>query len=263
MLVDRKFIYLSLPRCGSTAFHLSCILNNLNVQTNDEGWTIANSKIDFTKVDKTNIMDHIYHGHESLTDLQSKFGYQYPIIAVNRDRHERFYSLYKHAIFDFKRTGEDELYEKFSKISLDELFFFKTEDLYNKRARWDKISEFLIDMGIFDEKIDVSVTSKKRKHEVDFWIKEKRAYIVNILDILITPLSFWTNNNKNIIWFEFNEFEKMEEWISSITKKPFKMEKVNSSKHINCNIELNDEFIRKYDSIYDYYDLHKKDKTLI
>ena len=102
MLVDNKFIYLSLPRCASTAFHYSCLVNDVNVQTHNGEWELANSDIDFKSVDKKDLMNYIYHGHESLIDLQSKFGRNYPIIAVKRQRHERFYSLYKHILFDLK-----------------------------------------------------------------------------------------------------------------------------------------------------------------
>jgi vacuolar-type H+-ATPase subunit I/STV1 len=68
---------------------------------------------------------------------------------------------------------------------------------------------------------------------------------------------------KNIIWFEFDELNKLEEWVSTTLEKPFILHSVNSSKHIDSKITLNDDFIRKYDSIYDYYDLPKLNKTII
>jgi hypothetical protein len=88
-------------------------------------------------------------------------------------------------------------------------------------------------------------------------------YTINIIAILLTPISHWTNNNPNIIWFEFNELHKLSEWVTNIIGKPFKIESLNSSKHIKCNIELNDDFIKKYDDIYNFYDIQKNNKTLI
>ena len=263
MLIDNKFIYISLPRCASTAFHYSCILNDIKTQNATNEWNTQNAKIDFSKVDKLEIMNHIYHGHESLNELQNIFGTKYDVIAVKRDRYERFYSLYKHILSDFKRLGLDSFYDVLSKITLDELFFFTQGDLINKKKRWEVISQFLIKLGLFDEPIDVSITLPHRKHMVNYWIQEKNAYVVNIIDILITPISYWTHNNPNIIWFDFNNLSKLEEWVSNKIDKPFKIEHVNSSKHIECDITLNNEFINKYDIIYDYYDIQKNKKTLI
>lgn len=263
MLIDNKFIYVSLPRCASTAFHFSCILNNIETQNATNEWNVQNAKVDFSKIDKLEIMNHIHHGHESINELQNKFGTEYPIIAVRRDRHERFYSLYKHVLSDFKRLGLDKFYDAFSKVSLEELFFFTKEDLINKKIRWEAISNFLIKLNLLDEPIDVSVTLPHRKHLVDYWRQEKNAYVVNIIDILITPISAWTHNNSNIKWFDFNDLSKLEEWVSNKIDKPFKMHHVNSSKHIECDITLNEDFIEKYNTIYDYYDIQKSKKTLI
>ena len=135
MLIDNKFFYLSLPRCASTAFHYSCILNDVDVQTHNGEWETANADIDFKSIDKSTLMNYIYHGHESIVDLQNKFGVEYPVIAVKRQRHERFYSLYKHVLFDLQRMGFHRIYDVFSKMTLDELFFFTKDDILNKKKR--------------------------------------------------------------------------------------------------------------------------------
>ena len=44
-----------------------------------------------------------------------------------------------------------------------------------------------------------------------------------MIDILLTPLSFWTNNDPNIIWFDIKEMEKLENWVSTTLNKPFKI----------------------------------------
>jgi hypothetical protein len=252
MLIENKFIYLSLPRRGSTSFHYSCILADFNIQTviNVDN---VNSKIDFNTIDVSNIMNYIEHGHETLVELKKKFISNYPIIAVKRDRHEAFYSLYKHVVFDLNRAGATNAYEYFKNINLEDLFFYNTIDLYNKKSRWDIINEFLLDKKIIKQKYNIPRYMELSSPE----------YIINIIDILITPSSYWHNNDSEIIWFDIKDLAPMSKWVSDITRKPFELKNVNSSKHMDCNLKLDSNFIDKYNSIYDYYDLPKSVKTLI
>jgi len=253
VLVENKFIYLSLPRRSSTSFHYSCILHNFDIKTIDSSWGIENSKIDFTSINDFDIMNFIVHGHEPINQLQKKFGNNYPIIAVNRDRYAIFYSLLKHVIFDLKRAGFDKISEHFSKLSIDKFFFWNTDDLLSKTTRWEKINSYLYDNNLINNANIIPKSLSIHSEE----------YVINVIDILITPASYWHNNNKNIIWFDINNLSKMENWISDITKKEFKIKNVNSSKHIKCNIKLNDSFIKKYDEIYNYYDLPKSTQTIL
>jgi hypothetical protein len=257
MLIDNKFIYLSLPRRGSTSFHYSCILNELEVQT-PTNWHSVNSNVDFTTIDESTIMDYIFHGHDPLIELGKKFGFDYPIIAVKRDRHETFYSLYKHLLFEFKRIGANELYEYFKNITLDDLFFYKTEQLITKQSRWDTVCEYLVDKNLLSKAI--KLPSGIKGQFINLNLEE---YSINVIDLLITPSSYWHNNDPNIIWFDMKNLKDMENWISDITKKPFVLKNVNSSKHMESKLELNSDFIEKYNSIYDFYDLPKSNKTLI
>jgi hypothetical protein len=270
MLVDKKFIYISLPRCGSTSFHYSCLLHNLSVQNLPASidWEVNNKQIDLENIDENNIMDVISHGHERLSDLQNYFGNEYPVIAVNRERHERFYSLYKHIIFEFYRSNEPELANKMSQWELDDLFSYSKNDIKNKETRWNYCNSYLLNNGFIKQKVDpnhiIPVYNNKNYENYDIFWKENRSfYLVSILDLMIAPYSYWHNNNKNIIWFDIKNIVELEEWVSNIINKPFKIKKVNSSNYINCKIKLDDDFIKKYDNIYDYYDLPKKEKTLI
>jgi hypothetical protein len=253
MLVEDKFIYVSLPRRGSTSFHYSCILHNLEVQTIND-YNSINSKIDFTSINDSDIMNYIGHGHEPLNDLQKKFGNHYPVIAVNRDRYEVFYSLLKHIIFDLKRAGFDKIANHFSNLSSDELFFWNTYDLLSYEIRRKKLNDYL-----YENKL---VNNPNIKTPIELVINSEE-YVLNIIDILLTPASFLHNNNKDIIWFNMMDLSKMEEWVSDITQKQFKIKNVNSSKHIDCNLKLDDNFIKRYNDIYDYYDIQKSNKTLI
>ncbi len=253
MLVDNKFIYINLPRCGSTSFHYSCILHDLDLKNMNDEWNNINSKIDFKTIEEKNIMDVIGHGHEVLPLLRKKFGFHYPVIAVKRDRHDAFYSLYKHVIFDLERANALETYKYFKNMSLDELFFYKTEDISSPEKRLQVINDFLLRNKL----IKRGVTSSKN---MTLYSEE---YIVNIIDILITPFSHWHNHDKDIIWFDIKDLSSMERWVSDKIGKPFFLKKVNSSKHIDCALKLDENFKNKYNQIYDFYDCPKEKMTLI
>lgn len=255
MLIDNKFLYISLPRCGSTSFHYSCLLNGLSVQMVHDIWKESNSKINFTNINESEIMNVIGHGHEALTDLKEKFGNHLPVIAVNRDRHESFFSLYKHVIFDLKRTGWPVISDWLSNIELEDLFFYESKDLTTIEKRRDVINNYLIKNGFITTPISQYITSSN--------YITPQSYLINILDILITPKSIWHNNDKEIIWFNMDEMGKMEEWVSDVTDRSFKLKHVNSSSYVTTKLQLNDEFKKKYNSIYDYYDLPKERKTII
>jgi hypothetical protein len=245
MLVDNKFLYISLPRCGSTSFHYSCIVNGIDVKNLDTKGDFDNSKIDFNSMDESDIMNFIQHAHEPLSELQKKFGYDLPIISVSRNKYDRFYSLYKHIIFDLDRIGLKDLSYKFSKFTLDELFFFSTDDIMTKQNRHRAINEYLFNM----------------MPELKY--NDSYRYINNIIDILLTPLSHWHIHHKNIIWFSIDEMDKLEEWVSNITNTEFKLKHVNSSSFIETDIQLDSNFMLKYDSIYEYYESPKSNKSII
>ena len=253
MLVGNKFIYVNLPRCGSTSFHYSCMLNGLELKNLNSEWQNINSKIDFKDIDETKIMDFIQHGHEQLPLLRKEFGDHHPVIAVKRDRHSTFYSLYKHVVFDLRRAFAMKACIFFKNCSLDELFFFKTEDLYSYENRISIINDFLLKNKL--------IKKYRRPEEVINLYSDE--YIVNILNILITPASYWHNHDKDIIWFDINKLDLLEKWVSEKIEKEFILRQVNSSQHINCSLELDQHFKDKYDSVYNFYDIPKAIKTLI
>ena len=245
MLIDNKFLYISLPRCGSTSFHYSCILSGLDIKSLDNHVDFYNSKIDFNSINESDIMSFIEHGHTPLIELQKKFGYDLPVVAIHRDKHKRFYSLYQHIIFELDRIGLKELSYKFSNFNLDELFFFNKLDIMSKQTRYHIIDTHLL------------------KVLPELANSESYQYVINIIDILLTPISHWHHHNKNIIWFNIDEIQKLEEWVSNITNINFKLKHVNSSSFIETHIKLDSEFILRYDSIYEHYESPKSNKSII
>jgi len=263
MLVDNKFFYISIPRCASTSFHYSCILNNLNVKFVTNSINENNNKIDLKNIEKSNLMDLIKHGHESLFDLQKKFGDNYPILCVKRNKYDRFFSLFKQIIFDTQRIGAHYVSEHLKNIDIKELFFFSTDDLMSKESRVNVINDFLIKNNFIKKRVQLNDTRIDVGESI--FDKEKKidSYILNIFEILLTPTSNYHHHNKDIIWFDFDNIKELEKWVSIKINKPFKLEKTNSSKNVDCFIKLNEEFKNTYDGIYDYYDIVKETKTLL
>jgi hypothetical protein len=263
MLVENKFIYIALPRSASTSFYYSCLINNLNVQHVNQSYYQNNLNVDFTEIDTADIMNFIEHGHETLYDLRNKFGYGFPVIAVKRNTYDRFISLYKHILFDFQRIGLPHLYNHFANLTNNDLFFYNSNQILNKELRWEVINDYLINNNLVKEAVSIHMPAYQYMQTEMDYIKGTRWYINNILDLLITPPSYWHMNDNQIIWFEFDKIYQMEEWVSDTIGKPFKMKKINSSNHIDCKMELNDTFIKKYDEVYNYYENSKQKLTLI
>lgn len=242
MLVENKFLFISLPRCASTSFYISSLRSGFEIKHYEQTWIdSAKSNINLD-LDNEKLADQIVHNHERIDDLIKKFGDGYEIISIKRNKHERFISVWKHIIDMVDMGYPKELTNIFKKLNLDNVLFFKDLDLISPISQTLVIKEFAKRNGI-EEYLD--------------------DYMKNMLLILFRPLSYWHGNNQKIKWFEFGNFTELEEWVSNKTGKSFKMERSNGSQHFNCNLKMDVNFMERYDDIYDYYDIQKKDKTLI
>jgi hypothetical protein len=189
-------------------------------------------------------MDIVYqinHFHETITSLKKSFGNEYDIISVKRNKYERFISYFNHCIGELKRNGNMDLSNKFLELTTDEILFYKTDDLIDKNSKINLINIFLKNIGYF----------------------KYNETLESLLLPMVSPMSVYHNNDPKIIWFDFNKLDEMENWVSQKTLKIFKLEIFGSSKEYKSKINVDYNFIKKYDEIYDYYDIFKKQKTLI
>jgi hypothetical protein len=240
MLVENKFLFISLPRCASTSFHISCLRSGFKIEHYAQ--TFVNNYHTDVNLTLSNeeIADNMAHLHETLNSLSSKFGNEYDVISIKRDKYQRFLSIWKHIIDLTHTEGRIEVSNMFKKMKLDDVMFYNYSDLISDEA--SIINEFI----------------KRNKIE-----KYMTDGLYTMLTILVRHVSYWHNNNPKIKWFEFGNFTELEEWVSNKTGKPFKMEKSNGSQHFDCNLKMNSDFIKRYNNIYDYYDIQKNNKTLI
>ena len=241
MLVDKKFYYISLPRCGSTSFHFTCLRQHIPIQTLSEDIHLQYRSTNIKDLTNEELATKYVHRHEPLITLQEKFGEDYPIIAVRRGRHETFISFWKHIIEHVKLEYEQDLYEKFSKFTIDDILFFSPSEL---------LADYL--------KVEELATEFLKRNSI-----ECRWHLTNLMIVLYTPKSVWHGNHKDIIWFDFDRLNEMEDWVSSKLERPFKLENFNTSRHIESNVKLDDYFKSKYNSIYDIHDIRKSNKTLV
>jgi hypothetical protein len=223
---------------------LSCIKNNIKTNTLSLEIDEQLSNIEnWEEMDTEEFVDRLRHAHEPINDLTDKFGNHYPIISIKRNKYDRFISLWKHIIDETYRIGEPEIGDIFSKLTVDDLIGNVT-------------SNYLVGN-------EIQVTISQFFDNLNLPIAKDPGYIRNMIFILYQPISQLTNNDPNIIWFDIDKLNELEEWVSKKLDRSFKLEKVNSSQHYNCALELNDDFKEKYDKLYNVFDTPKINKSLI
>ena len=242
MLVDNKFYYISLPRCASTAFHISCLKQNISVQTMNDVVDTHYKNIDVLNISIEELLhNRAPHMHEKLTDLENKFGNTFDIISVKRNKHERFYSLWKHVLNEIRKYNGDEVYDKLKVLSIKDILYFP----FNSNLQdFEIVSNLAKD---FLDKLDVNYD----------W------YTKNCIVNMYTPTSVWHNNDPRIKWFDFDKLYELEEWVCKKIEKPFLLQNMNSSSNVECYLKLDKELIKYYNSIFDRYDIQKSEKSII
>lgn len=241
MLVENKFIYLNLPRCASTSFHIACLKYGLDIKYYDDIIHTLNPPKIEKDLNSEKIADSLTHSHERLINLKKKFGADIPIISVKRDPYERYISLWKHIIDELHRVGENDVFEIFKGMSMEDLLSYTEEDLSSNEKKYKAIEKFF----------------ERNK------VPKRGPYVTAMIYMIMSPTSHYHNHDKSIIWFDIKNLQEMEKWVSDFINIDFKLEKINSSQHFECSISNDDDFKRRYDSIYKNYDNPKGIKTLI
>ena len=71
MLVDNKFIFVSLPRSASTSFYITCLKRGIKIEHYDTLIGLNKIEVDASD-DNEYIADNLFHAHERLTSLEKK-----------------------------------------------------------------------------------------------------------------------------------------------------------------------------------------------
>lgn len=233
MLVDNKFIIVQIPRCATTSFLHTCQVNNIPAEYIS---SYGRPRLYDAKIGKGERF------HEDIFNLQEKFGYEYPVIAIKRDKISSFISLWRMMLKMFLEWGDIDLYHKLIKLNYKEILFFNENDY---------------DLLDIDNIIRLANDFCKR-HEIDS--KDRSlSWLVQIYK----PKEWYHRNNPNIIWFDFNKLYELEEWVSNKLNREFKLVEINSSVDIKCNLVNSEEFREKFNQLYKKYEVFKKSKSLI
>lgn len=251
MLVENKFIFINLPRCASNSFLLTCIKNQINLKFYDDATTKKLKllyKEEFYKyANLENIGMYRINRHIPLNMLHYKFGETYPIIAIKRDRYKRFISFYNYILSKLIETNENEVFEKLKFLTVEEIIFYKKDDI-SSQENLDKLAdEFFNKMGINNK-------FKNLYH---------REQLKLMFKTFFAPISHFTHYRPDIIWFDIEKLYMLEDWVSEKLDKKFILLKENVSNYKSSFLEINDEFIYYYDSVYNEYDIVKNKKSLI
>jgi hypothetical protein len=226
------------------SFHYNCLRQGIPIDFYTDGLTDNYDKIDFVNLPFKEAFKKIAHPHEIVHNLKKKFGNNLDIISVKRNRHERFISLWKHVIQMAYSANYNKTAKILEKLTLNEILFYTYDDLTSYLLNEKNSVDFFME---FFEKNNI----------------KRNMYTEQFMDLFWCPQSQYHCHDPNIIWFDYDNLSEMEKWVSNKLNKPFVLSHHNSSKSINSKLELNEEFINKYNSIYDKFDSPKSIKTLI
>lgn len=204
----------------------------------------ANNTIDSQYYDlslpNNSLLRRITHPHERIHELNARFGTSYEIIAVRRNRHERFISFLNFLVKQSRLYG-DTVFNTISTLSIEDILFFDPADLAENKIR---------------NTIDLFIRCHKLEKLVDDHFK-------NLLLLLWVPMSVWHNNDPRIIWFDFNNLRELESWVSNKLNVEFVLESSNESGDLLNSVAFDESFINRYNKIYDPFDIIKTNKTFI
>jgi hypothetical protein len=223
----------------------SCVKYGLEIKHATFHLNIENqlnkSKKKLEDIDYMNFQKEFNHAHEPVNLLKKKYGYDFDVISVKRNKYERFFSLWKHILHEMDLKDSKDTYKKCRNLNIDELLFYKD---YN-----------LIDDDVIEDIVNTFVKKYNLKHITQ--------YGKNMLSILIRPYSVYHLNDANIIWFDFDKLNELEDCVSAKLNIDFKLVKINSSNQYNPNFKNDEYFKEKFDCIYSKYEIFKENKTLI
>jgi hypothetical protein len=244
MLIDNKFFYIPLPRCASTSFFATCVKENIKIETVRD-WLSVDTQIKKFNIDINNLNYDTFpqqfrHAHEPLNLMIEKFG-NHETISVKRNKYDRFISTWNHILHEMHLHEHPYIFRKCLSLKLDDILFYKSENIVDSSSTQNTINEFISRNSL--EKIG--------------------EYGINMIMILLKPASDYHHHNKDIIWFDFEKLWELENWVSNKLNRNFKLLKINSSSHYSGCLKLDANFMNKYDSIYEVYDVPKTQKSLI
>lgn len=220
MLIENKFLFLKIPRTGTTSFERSCFLAKLEVKYPTEQL--------LTHKRAATGNSPLRHSHEPVSQIREVFGYDYPIIAVKRDKLDRFISAWKYCIKELEKVDQ-EAAQILSQV--DNKSFIEA---------WIEI------IGYSAEVSEV----EKITTFINYLVGRPIPFNLNFYSIFSQTLSGpsrWHENDPSIIYFDFNNLDKLEEYVKETVDSSFELIISNHTKDQKTKLTPSEDLIKFYD----------------
>lgn len=211
MLVEDKFLFLKIPRTATVAFERSCFLAGFSIKYP------TNNVLAQRQADRG--LEPRRHAHERVSKLREYFGYDYPILAIDRDPLDRFLSAWKYVI-------------KF--ISEYNLEASKILSKVNNRAF---IDAWKSEIGFSSNLQDIDKCARFFSKLIPGGLPySKNTYM--IFTSVMTGPSRWHENDSSILYFGMKQIPILEQYVRDVTNKPFEFITTNHTKTIDTGLVL-------------------------
>jgi hypothetical protein len=227
MLVGNKFLFLKIPRTGTTSFERSCFLANIEVKYPTEQL--------LTHKRAATGNSPLRHSHESVSTIRRVFGYDYPIVAVRRDELDRFISAWKYCIKNLEG------------VDLEAAQILKQVDNKNFIEAWIEIIGYSAQLN----------EENKITTFVEYLVGRPIPFNLNFYYIFSQTLrgpSIWHEDNSDILYFDFKNLRSLEKYVKETVSNSFELIISNHTKLQKANLEPTDDlrefYFRWIDPVY-------------
>jgi len=234
MLVGNKFLFLKIPRTGTTSFERSCFLANIEVK-------YPTSEI-LSQKRATLGQPSIRHSHEPVWKIREVFGYDYPIVAVKRDNLDRFISAWKFSIKELE--GVDQEAASILSQTDNKTFtqsWIETIGYSSQLNEPENLEQFI-----------TRLVGRPVKYNLNFYF---------ILSSTMSGPSRWHENDSSILYFDFNNLAGLEKYVKETVDPSFELLITNHTRSQKTNLTPSEDLQEFYDKWID--PVYKNKTTLI
>jgi len=233
MLIENKFVFVAIPKCATMSFEDACFNNNFTIDYSPYG--LFNKGL----LNGTKPTSHV---HVPITKLREIHGHRYPFVTLTREDVSRFVSAWKHILKIIKNT-DIKFYDILKNVGNDEFCHHFGNYFKNLRLSKESVVSFLNEF------------TDKKNHE---------KHVIDIFMSVFRPTLDWTNNDKTLIKFSFeNEIPQFEKWISEKCGVDFKLSHINDTNGIDTKLIKDDFLINFYQTMLNPTSQHKSKLSLI
>jgi hypothetical protein len=234
MLVGNKFLYLKIPRTGTTSFERSCFLSNIEVK-------YPTSEI-LSQKRATLGQPSIRHSHEPLWKIREVFGYDYPVVAVKRENLDRFISAWKFSIKELEGVDQEaaSILSEVGNSTFIETWI-ETIGYSSQLNEPENLERFI-----------TQLVGRPVKYTLNFY---------SILSSTMSGPSRWHENDPNILYFDFSNLAGLEKYVKETVDPSFELIISNHTRNQRSKLTPSEDLKEFYNKWVD--PIYKSKSTLI